>query len=141
MEGDGTPIVGQGKIRIRTRPVHRSVPRVAAGGGNRRYRTNEPPILEETDVETIMCRRCKEDAPRLERPPFRNDRGTRIFNEICRNCWSDWLEHQTLLINHFGLDPRESESREFLYEQIDSVLFGEGDAEDIDTSRQGEIEW
>ena len=92
-------------------------------------------------METIHCRRCQEDAPALERAPFRNERGERIHREICRNCWSDWLEHQTLLINHFGLDPREPESRQFLYEQIDSVLFGEGDAEDIDTSRQGEIEW
>lgn len=92
-------------------------------------------------METIRCRRCQEERPALEKPPFRGDRGARIQAEICRDCWSDWLEHQTLLINHYGLDPREPRSRKFLYEQIDQVLLGDGEAEQVDTSQQGNIEW
>jgi Fe-S cluster biosynthesis and repair protein YggX len=92
-------------------------------------------------METIECRRCQAERPALERPPFRNERGERIQREICRICWSEWLEHQTLLINHYGLDPREARSREFLYAQIDEVLLGDGKAEQVDTSKQGTIEW
>jgi Fe-S cluster biosynthesis and repair protein YggX len=91
-------------------------------------------------VDTIECRRCGE-GPRLERAPFRNDLGARVLAEICQNCWKDWLQHQTLLINHYGLDPRDPESRKFLYGQVEKVLLGEGDAEQIDTSKQGSIEW
>lgn len=91
--------------------------------------------------ETIHCRRCGSDAPRLARPPFRNELGERIQAEICTSCWKEWLQHQTLLINHYGLDPREAKARQFLYQQIEQVLLGGGDAEQVDTSQQGTIEW
>jgi Fe-S cluster biosynthesis and repair protein YggX len=93
------------------------------------------------DEETIQCRRCGEGAPSMSRPPFKNDLGERIVGQICANCWKDWLQHQTLLINHYGLDPREPKARAFLYEQIEKVLLGDGDAEQVDTSKQGSIEW
>lgn len=92
-------------------------------------------------METITCRRCGEEAPRLEKAPFRNELGERVHASICQACWKDWLEHQTLLINHYGLDPRDPKAREFLYKQVEQVLLGDGDAEQVDTSKQGSIEW
>lgn len=91
--------------------------------------------------QTIQCRRCHNQAPPLAKPPFRNELGERIHREICANCWQDWLQHQTLLINHYGLDPRDAKARDFLYTQIEQVLLGDGDAEQVDTSQQGTIEW
>ena len=49
--------------------------------------------------------------------------------------------HQTSLINHYGLDPREPQAREFLYEQIEKVLLQGGEGKEIDTSKQGTIDW
>ncbi len=92
-------------------------------------------------MDTITCQRCEKDSAPLEKAPFRTELGERLLRRICRRCWSDWLQHQTLLINHYGLDPREASSRKFLYEQIEDVLLGDGKAEGIDTSRKGEIEW
>lgn len=91
-------------------------------------------------MDIIECRRCGE-GPRLERAPFRSELGERIVNEICGNCWKEWLQHQTLLINHYGLDPREQKSRDFLYSQIEQVLLGDGTAEQVDTTKQGSVEW
>jgi Fe-S cluster biosynthesis and repair protein YggX len=91
--------------------------------------------------ETISCRRCSTDAPALARPPFRTELGERIVREICASCWQDWLKHQTLLINHYGLDPRDPKARAFLYQQIEQVLLQGGEGEEIDTSKQGTIEW
>lgn len=88
----------------------------------------------------MTCRRCGEGLP-LEKPPFRNPLGERIHAEICQDCWKDWLEHQTVLINHYGLDPREKKSRDFLYEQVEKVLLGDGKGAEVDTSQQGEVEW
>lgn len=97
--------------------------------------------MTDTKSETIHCRRCDEDSAALAKPPFRNELGERIVKEICVGCWQDWLQHQTLLINHYGLDPREKAARNFLYEQIEQILFeGEGGRE-IDTSKEGTIEW
>jgi Fe-S cluster biosynthesis and repair protein YggX len=91
--------------------------------------------------ETIHCRRCDKDAPALEKAPFRTELGTRIQAEICGDCWQEWLQHQTLLINHYGLDPRDKKARDFLYEQIEQVLLEGSGGKEIDTSQQGSIEW
>jgi Fe-S cluster biosynthesis and repair protein YggX len=92
-------------------------------------------------AKTFQCHRCKDDASMLEKAPFRNELGERILAKICASCWQDWLQHQTLLINHYGLDPRDKKAREYLYEQIEQVLLGDGDGKDIDTTKQGSIEW
>jgi Fe-S cluster biosynthesis and repair protein YggX len=91
--------------------------------------------------DTIHCRRCDQSATRLTKAPFRTELGERIVAEICGSCWQEWLQHQTLLINHYGLDPRDPKSRAFLYEQIEQVLLQGGEGKEIDTSQQGSIEW
>ena len=88
----------------------------------------------------IRCRRCEKDAPRMEKAPFRNAIGERVHEGICQDCWCEWLQHQTLLINHYGLDPRDPKAREFLYEQIETVLLEGGEGEQVDTSKQGTID-
>lgn len=97
--------------------------------------------MTDTNSETIRCRRCEQDAAPLQRAPFRNDLGERILKEICAGCWQDWLQHQTLLINHYGLDPRDKAARDFLYEQIEQVLFEGTSGKEIDTSKEGTVEW
>lgn len=92
-------------------------------------------------MTTVHCMRCDADKPALPKAPFRNDIGQEVLSHICADCWQDWLQHQTLLINHYGLDPRDPKSREFLYEQIRDVLLAQGTARQVDTSKQGEIEW
>jgi len=91
--------------------------------------------------QTIQCQRCGEPRPQLTRAPFRTELGERIRREICTECWQEWLQHQTLLINHYGLDPRDKKAREFLYEQIEQVLLKGDEGKGIDTSQQGSIEW
>ncbi len=82
---------------------------------------------------TISCRRCRKQAPALERQPFKNELGFRIERAICRQCWADWLQHQTLLINHYGLDPRDPKARAFLYSQVEQVLLGGAEPDESDT--------
>lgn len=89
----------------------------------------------------MTCRRCGEGGTPLAKPPFRTELGERIVQEICAECWREWLQHQTVLINHYGLDPRDSKSRAFLYEQIEQVLLDGGEGKEVDTSKQGSIEW
>ena len=95
----------------------------------------------EPEVENIECRRCGPDKPKLDKPPFRTELGKSIQEQICSDCWAEWLQHQTLLINHYGLDPRDKKAREFLYGQIETVLLGDGEGEQVDTSQQGQIKW
>lgn len=89
----------------------------------------------------VECTRCGQVGAGLDKPPLRTDLGERIHASICRACWGEWLGYQQALINHYGLDVREPAAREFLTKNMEAYLFSTGDAEDIDTSQQGNVQW
>lgn len=92
-------------------------------------------------MANIDCVRCDEGGAPLPFQPFNNDLGKRIHAEICQTCWQQWLQYQTALINHYGLNVQDKEARGFLLENTEKYLFGTGDTEDIDTSKEGTISW
>jgi len=73
----------------------------------------------------ITCVRCSETRAQMVAPPLPGDLGGRIFDTICQVCWKEWLEQQTAIINHYGLDLREAEPRKFLTQQTETFLFGQ----------------
>lgn len=89
----------------------------------------------------ITCTRCAQERPAIAFAPFRSPLGERIHAEICQVCWGEWLKHQTMLINHYGLNVRDPEAKKFLTENTEKFLFGTGEAEEVDTSKQGTISW
>jgi Fe-S cluster biosynthesis and repair protein YggX len=89
----------------------------------------------------LTCARCGETREGLPFAPFNNELGARIHAEICGVCWQEWLRQQTMLINHYGLNLREPDAKTFLYEQTEAFLLGTGRTEEVDTSKQGTIEW
>jgi Fe-S cluster biosynthesis and repair protein YggX len=89
----------------------------------------------------IECARCGNRGQQLTKAPLRNELGERVHTSICQSCWDEWLRYQTALINHYGLDVRDREARDFLTQNMEAFLFRTGDAEEIDTSREGEIRW
>ncbi len=97
---------------------------------------------EDSTVATIVCRKHpNEPGPALPKAPFKGARGERILAEICDTCWKKWIEHQTILMNHFGLDPRDKKAKAFLYAQLDAILFDEGEPAMVDTSQKGLVGW
>lgn len=89
----------------------------------------------------IECVRCGTTGDQLPKPPMRNELGERVHASICRSCWDEWLAYQTALINHYGLDVRGRDAREFLSKNMEAYLFEKGDTEDIDTSQEGNVSW
>lgn len=89
----------------------------------------------------IECVRCGKTGEPLAKAPLKNELGERILGSICRTCWDEWLRYQTALINHYGLDVREKDAREFLTQNMEAFLFRTGEAEEIDTSKEGTIRW
>ena len=85
------------------------------------------------------CGRCGEKLAPLAAPPVPDELGQRILQTICQTCWDEWLHRQMQLINHYALDVRKAEAREFLRRNVQAFLFDEGEADEIDTSQQGKI--
>lgn len=89
----------------------------------------------------IECARCGKAGEQLDKPPLRTELGERVHSSICRTCWDEWLRYQTALINHYGLDVRDREAKDFLIKNMEAFLFSAGDAEEIDTTQEGNIRW
>ena len=88
----------------------------------------------------VTCSRCGQTRSGFDRAPFPGQIGARVVQEICQQCWGEWLKQQTMLINHYGLNLRDNEARQFLTEQTERFLFG-GEIDDVDTSKKGTIAW
>ncbi len=91
----------------------------------------------------ITCKRCGETRAGFEKAPIGVVGATaeRLVAEVCQTCWADWLKQQTMLINHYGLNLMDAQARTFLSRNRDRFLFKSGDAENVDTTKQGTINW
>ena len=74
----------------------------------------------------VMCYKLKKESPSLPMQPYPGELGTRIFNEISKEAWQMWLQHQTMLINEYRLNLMDQEARRFLAVEMEKFLFGEG---------------
>ena len=76
----------------------------------------------------VHCRLLKQDLPGLDRAPFRNELGEKIFAEVSSAGWKQWLADSVKIINTYRLDLASPEGQKFMMRQC-SVYFGyeEGD--------------
>ena len=75
---------------------------------------------------TVQCVMLGAEAEGLPRPPYPGELGQRIFENVSRQAWRQWLSHQTMLINEYRLTPIEPAARKFLKEQMEAFFFGDG---------------
>jgi Fe-S cluster biosynthesis and repair protein YggX len=74
-------------------------------------------------MPTVSCNRCGQTRDQIAFRPFQNDLGLKVFQQICGVCWAEWLKTQQQLINHYGLDVRAADAKEFLFKQMEEFLF------------------
>jgi Fe-S cluster biosynthesis and repair protein YggX len=75
---------------------------------------------------TVECVRLKREAEGLDRPPYPGELGQRIYEQVSKEAWQEWLRFQTMLINEHRLSPVNPQARKFLEEQMEQFFFGEG---------------
>lgn len=74
----------------------------------------------------IHCVKLDEQAEGLDFPPYPGELGQRIFEQVSKQAWQAWLQHQTMLINEYRLNLMESEAKEFLRQEMQKFFFGDG---------------
>lgn len=77
----------------------------------------------------VNCVLLKREAEGLERLTYPGDLGKRVFENVSKEAWQQWLGHQTMLINEYRLSPINPKDRTFLEEEMDKFFFGEGASE------------
>lgn len=76
--------------------------------------------------ETVFCVKTQREGEKLPRPPFPNELGQRIYENISQEGWRLWIAHSTMLVNEFRIDVSSKQGTEFLLKQAEEFFFGEG---------------
>ena len=58
--------------------------------------------------------------------PLPGEIGQRIYENVSKQAWQEWLAHQTMLINENRLNIRDPEARRFLSAEMEKHFFGGG---------------
>jgi len=77
-------------------------------------------------TRTVNCVKLGKEAEGLERQTYPGDLGKRIYDNVSKEAWQQWMQQQTMLINEYRLSPIEPKARQFLEEQMEKFFFGEG---------------
>ena len=76
----------------------------------------------------VQCVVLKREAAGLERVPYPGELGKRIYENVSKEAWAQWLKQQTMLINENRLTPIEPKARKFLETEMEKFFFGAGSA-------------
>jgi Fe-S cluster biosynthesis and repair protein YggX len=74
----------------------------------------------------VHCVKLGKDAEGLDQPPYPGELGKRIFENVSKEAWGEWLERQKTLINENRLNLADRKARAYLTEQMERHFFGSG---------------
>jgi len=72
----------------------------------------------------VFCKKYKKDLEGMATPPYPGNKGQDIFDNVSKQAWEEWLEHQKMLINEGQINLADRGSRKWLNEQMDLFLSG-----------------
>ena len=75
---------------------------------------------------TVKCVKLGRDAEGLDFPPYPGALGKRIWANVSKEAWQQWLKQQTMLVNENRLNLADAKARKYLMEQTERHFFGEG---------------
>jgi Fe-S cluster biosynthesis and repair protein YggX len=74
----------------------------------------------------VNCIKLGREAEALDFAPYPGELGKRIYENVSKEAWQQWLKHQTMLINENRLSLADPKARQYLAEQLEKHFFGEG---------------
>jgi len=73
----------------------------------------------------VQCVKLNKEAEGLERMTYPGDLGQRIFDNVSKEAWQEWLRFQTMLVNENRLSLAKAKDREYLVGEMEKFFFGE----------------
>ena len=77
-------------------------------------------------ARTVKCIKLGTEAEGLDFPPMPGELGKRIYENVSKEAWQQWIKLQTMLINENRLSLADPRARAYLAEQVQKHFFGEG---------------
>ena len=75
---------------------------------------------------TVKCIKLGGEAEGLDFPPYPGELGKRIFGNVSKEAWKQWLEQQKMLVNENRLNLADRKARDYLAQQMEKHFFGGG---------------
>ena len=80
----------------------------------------------ESMARMVKCIKLGIEAEALDVPPYPGELGRRIFEQVSKEAWQQWLRHQTMLVNENRLNLADKKARDYLAQQMENHFFGSG---------------
>ena len=77
-------------------------------------------------ARTVNCIKLGREAEGLDFPPMPGELGKKIWEQVSKEAWQQWVKMQTMLINENRLNLADAAARKYLAEQVEKHFFGEG---------------
>ncbi|SDY79143.1 oxidative damage protection protein [Nitrosomonas sp. Nm58] len=74
----------------------------------------------------VKCIKLRREAEGLDFPTFPGELGKRIFENVSKEAWNQWIQHQTMLVNEYRLNLADIKARKYLAAQMEAYFFGDG---------------
>ena len=74
----------------------------------------------------VNCVFLKKEAEGLPAQPFPGELGQRIYENVSKQAWQEWLKRQTILVNENRLSMIDPGAQAFLREEMQKFLFEGG---------------
>lgn len=74
----------------------------------------------------VKCIKLGHEAEGLDYQTYPGELGRRIFDQVSKQAWSAWIEHQTMLVNENRLNLSDIKARQYLAGQLEAHFFGAG---------------
>ncbi|MFL6623498.1 MAG: oxidative damage protection protein [Sulfurifustis sp.] len=74
----------------------------------------------------VKCVKLGQEAEGLDFPPWPGELGKRIWENVSKQAWQQWMNHQTMLMNEYRLNPLDPKARKFIQDEMEKFFFGPG---------------
>ncbi len=74
----------------------------------------------------VNCVKLGKEGEGLDFQTYPGELGKKVFENVSKEGWKLWMDHQTMLINEYRLSPMDPKARKMIEEQMDQFFFGEG---------------
>lgn len=74
----------------------------------------------------VKCVKLGKEAEGLDFPTWPGELGKRVFESVSKEAWQLWMNHQTMLMNEYRLNPLDPKARKLIQEEMEKFFFGSG---------------
>jgi Fe-S cluster biosynthesis and repair protein YggX len=77
-------------------------------------------------ARTVQCVKLGKEAEGLDRVPIKGELGQRVYDQVSKEAWKQWIAHSTMLVNEYRLELGTPEANRVWLAELEKFFFGTG---------------